>query len=303
MKELELVEYIRKRAGRPGKGVKIGIGDDCAVLEYDAKHYLLWATDMLVEGTHFRLKGTPYRKIGRKAVAVNISDIAAMGGLPRHVTVAMGIPGGMAGSAVRGIYDGIFGICKDHGIKVIGGDINRSGRLIVDVSIMGLVEKERLIKRSGAREKDLVLITGPVRSGKKEHLDFAPRLKEARFLSRRCKINSMIDTSDGIALDMGRICSESGVGCRLYEGAIPLSKGLTLEEALYSGESFELVFTMGVKEARKLFLKRRSFLPQAGGRECEYFVIGEITPKKNGLCLIRKEGRAGALKMTGFRHL
>ncbi|MFC1643997.1 thiamine-monophosphate kinase, partial [Candidatus Omnitrophota bacterium] len=296
MKELELVARIRKRAGRPGKGVKVGIGDDCAVLEHDAKRYLLWATDMLVEGTHFRLKDAGYDRIGRKAVAVNISDIAAMGGVPRYITVAVGLPAGMKRAVFDAIYGGILSICKEYGIEVVGGDINRSERLIIDISIIGFVEKKRLTKRSGAKEGQLILVTGPVRNGKKEHLDFTPRLEEARFLTERRGVSSMIDVSDGIAMDLGRICSESGVGCILYADAVPLSEGLSLEDALYYGESFELLFTMGTKKARELFLymKRRRETPG-------YFVIGEITPKKNGLRLIGKEGHASVLKAEGFR--
>ncbi|RKY42191.1 MAG: thiamine-phosphate kinase [Candidatus Makaraimicrobium thalassicum] len=298
MRELKLIEEIRKRAGSTGRGVKAGIGDDCAVLKYDSKRYLLWGTDMLVEGTHFRIKEASYSKIGRKAVAVNISDIAAMGGIPRYITVTIGIPDRMGQAAVRDIYKGIFRICRDHDIKVVGGDTNRSARLIIDVSIMGFVEKERLVKRSGAGEGEVVLITGPVRDGRKEHLDFVPRLKEARFLSRRCNVSSMIDVSDGIALDMGRICSESGVGCRLYANAIPLSKGLVLRDALYFGESFELLFTMGINDARKLFLDIRS-----RRRRPEYFVIGEVTRKSEGMHLIEEEGQPRPLRMEGFRHL
>ncbi|MEA3490085.1 MAG: thiamine-phosphate kinase [Candidatus Omnitrophota bacterium] len=298
MKELELIKDIRERAGKPGSGVKAGIGDDCAVLDYDRRRYLLWASDMLADGTHFRAGKVPYKKIGHKAVAVNISDIAAMGGVPRYILVSIGIPGGMKKAAVKAIYDGIFSTCKDYGIKVIGGDTVRASCLVIDISILGLVEKTRLLRRSGAKEGELMLITGPVRDGKKEHMDFRPRLKEARALAGRCRIGSMIDTSDGIALDAGRICSESGVGCRLYESAIPLSKGLSLEDALYYGESFELLFTMDVREARSLFLGMRS-----SGRVPEYFIIGEITGKREGMCLIEEEGHATPLRSEGFRHL
>ncbi len=298
MRELELIEKIRKRAGRPGKGVKLGIGDDCAVLEHTKREYLLWAADMLVSGTHFRTGDTEYAKIGRKAVAVNISDIAAMGGLPKYVTVSIGVPRGMARTAVDKIYDGIFGICREYGVKVIGGDTVRSGKLVIDVSILGIVEKERLLTRSGAEKGDLILVTGPVRNGKKEHLDFIPRLVEARFLSENYRINAMIDTSDGIAPDIGRICSLSRAGCVLYADAIPLSKGLSLREALYYGESFELLFTMGVKEARRLF---RDMKPRA--KALEYFVIGEITGRKNERVLIEKEARLSKLKMEGYRHV
>ncbi|MCK4852566.1 MAG: thiamine-monophosphate kinase, partial [Candidatus Omnitrophica bacterium] len=242
MEELRLIEEIRKRAGSPGKGVRAGIGDDCAVLDYDSKKYLLWAADMLVEGTHFSVKEAGYRKIGRKAVAVNISDIAAMGGVPAYITVAAGIPPRMDRTAVRAVYDGIFGMCKDHGIRVIGGDTNRSDSLVISVSIIGFVEKKRLLRRNGAKEGDLILVTGLVRDGRRDHLDFVPRLKEARFLSARYSIHSMIDVSDGIAPDLGRICAESGLGCKVYAGSIPLSRRLTLEDALYYGESFELLF-------------------------------------------------------------
>ena len=298
MEELRLIEEIRKRAGSPGKGVRAGIGDDCAVLGHDSRRYLLWGADMLVEGTHFRVKETGYRKIGRKAVAVNISDIAAMGGVPAYITAAVGIPPRMKRTAVGAVYDGIFGICEDYGIRVIGGDTNRSDRLIISVSIIGFVEKKRLIRRNGAREGDLILVTGPVRDGRRNHLDFVPRLKEARFLSARYRIHSMIDVSDGIAPDLGRICAESGLGCKVYAGSIPLSRGLTLDEALYYGESFELLFTMSAPESRRLFLDMRS-----GGRDPLYFIIGEMSRKSGGLRLIRDEGRSVAMKTEGYRHL
>jgi len=298
MEELRLIQEIRRRAGKPGRGVKLGIGDDCAVLEYDRKNYLLWASDMLVEGTHFRVKDTTYEKIGGKAVAVNASDIAAMGGVPKYIIVSLGLPAKVTRSAVKKIYDGIFRACGEYGVRVIGGDTNASRVLTVDVSIIGTVERKTLLTRSGARERQLVLITGPVRDGRKRHMDFRPRLKEARFLATGFDIGAMIDVSDGIAMDAYRICAESRSGCRLYEEAIPLEKGLSLEDALYFGESFELLFTMDVKEARKLFLDRRIKKQPPG-----YFVIGEITGKKDGLVLVGKEGRVEKLKPEGFRHL
>jgi thiamine-monophosphate kinase len=253
---------------------------------------------MLVEGTHFNLKDASYGKIGRKAVAVNVSDIAAMGGLPKYITVELGIPPGTKRSSIRGIYNGIFGICADYGIKVVGGDTNRSDKLVIDVSIIGTVGKKQLVTRSGAKEKDLVLVTGPVRDGKKEHLNFTPRIKEARFLAQNYKVSSMIDTSDGIAPDLARICSRSNVGSVLFSEAIPLSKGLGLEDALYYGESFELLFTMNVREARRLF--RNKILRKKGPR---FFVIGEITRKRDGVRIIEKEGRLRKLKAEGFKHL
>jgi thiamine-monophosphate kinase len=253
---------------------------------------------MLIEGTHFKLKDAGCRKIGRKAVAVNISDIAAMGGVPKYITVELGVPPGTKRSSIRSIYDGVFDICADYDIKVIGGDTNRSSKLVIDVSIIGTVGKKQLVTRSGAKKGDLVLVTGPVRDGKKEHLSFSPRVKEARFLAQNYKANSMIDTSDGIAPDLARICSQSGLGSVLFSDAIPLSKGLSLEDALYYGESFELLFTMDVKEVRRLF--RNKILRKKGPR---FFVIGEIAPKCDGMRIIEKEGRSHKLKAEGFKHL
>jgi thiamine-monophosphate kinase len=180
----------------------------------------------------------------------------------------------------------------------VGGDTNRSNKLVIDISIIGDVRKKNLVMRSGAKPGDLILVTGPVRNGKKEHLDFTPRLGEARFLTSNFKINSMIDTSDGIALDVRRICSESLTGCRLYADAVPLSKGLSLGDALYYGESFELLFTMTPDEARRLFLRMRRSM-----RKMDFFVIGEMIQKKGGLRLVGKEGRVTALKKEGFRHI
>ena len=297
MKELKLIKDIKKRAGKPGKGVKLGIGDDCAVLECDKKNYLLWASDMLVEGTHFRLKDG-YEKIGHKAVAVNISDIAAMGGKPLYITVSVGVSPKVSDRAVGKIYDGIFSICRKYGISLVGGDTVRAGRLTIDISIIGMVEKKYLKKRSDAAAGDLILLTGPVRNGKKEHLELLPRIGEARYLVENYGVGAMIDTSDGIGMDLGRICEASRTGCRVFAGAIPLAKGLSLKDALYYGESFELLFTMKKKEVEKLFLDKKL-------REKKYafFIVGEICAAGEGRKIVHEGNRLEALKIEGYRHL
>ncbi len=297
MKELKLINEIRKRAGKPRKGVKMGIGDDCAVLDFDKERYLLWAVDMLIENTHFT-SGAALEKVGRKAVAVNISDIAAMGGVPNYITVSIGVPRRIGLAGIRKIYNGIFRICRGYGIQVVGGDTNRSDKLIVDVSIFGTVEKEYLTPRSGARDNDVIFLTGPVRDGKKSHLDFMPRLKEARYLVSNYKINSMIDVSDGIAMDLGRICSESHAGCELYSGDIPLSKGLTLDDALYYGESFELLFTVPEIVAAKIISGGR----RAGGGGI-FYPVGRVKTKPKGMNIIYPGGRKEKIKPKGFAHL
>jgi thiamine-monophosphate kinase len=297
MREIKLINDIQRWAGKPGKGVIAGIGDDCAVLEYAKDKYLLWAADMLVEGTHFTASDAGYEKIGRKAVAVNLSDIAAMGGVPKYIIVSIGLPKEISTRDVKRMYDGITGICAEYGVKVIGGDTNRSERIVIDVSIIGFVEKKRLMLRSGAKTGDLILVTGPMRSGRRSHLDFEPRVREARRLTARYKINSMMDVSDGIGPDLGRMCASSGVGAKVYAGSVPLSKGMSLEDALHYGESFELLFTMGPKEAARLFenaAKRKKF-PGV-------YIIGEILSKGSGVKLVGKDGKVSPLKMEGFRH-
>jgi len=299
MKEIKFIENIRARASASGKDIIAGIGDDSAVLKHDSKRHLLWATDMLSEDVHFSLKDASFSKIGRKAVAVNISDIAAMGGVPKYITVSIGVPPYVTVKNLNNIYDGIFKICKVYGICLVGGDTNRSGKLIIDVSILGFVEKKRLVLRSKAKEGDIILVTGPIPDGRKTHFDFIPRLKEARFLSGKYKISSMIDISDGIAPDVGRICNESGVGCVISEEAVPLAKSLTIKDAFYYGENFELLFTMPPKEARRLFVDlsaKRVF-------KKVFFVIGEITNKNKGMYSRGKEGVLKKLKMEGYRHI
>ncbi|MBU0683847.1 MAG: thiamine-phosphate kinase, partial [Candidatus Omnitrophica bacterium] len=234
--------------------------------------------------------------IGHKAVAVNISDIAAMGGEPKYITVNIGVPRGFTAKQLSRIYDGIFSICGNYGMSIVGGDTNASDKLVIDVSILGVARKNALIRRNGAKEGDLILITGPIRDGKKEHLTFVPRVKESRFLSRNFKITSMIDVSDGISVDLNRLCAESKTGAIIYQSAVLLSENLSLEDALYYGESFELLFTMSPSEVKKLFLSSEK-------HKFAYCVIGEITDKKEGCILVKKEGLMVRLQKRGYRHM
>jgi thiamine-monophosphate kinase len=278
MRETELISNIRNKAGKLSKKVIRGIGDDCAVLDLGGAEYILWAQDMLVEGTHFDLKKAKYKNIGRKAVAVNISDIAAMGGTPEFIQVSLGLPRGIKQTAIDSITTGIFDILKEYKIKLLGGDTVRSPKIVIDVSIVGKVKKKSLTLRSGAKPGDFVVITGPVRDGKKEHLVFSPRLAESQLLVKNYKINAMIDTSDGIAADMIRVCDESDTGCILYKQALPLSGGLSVQDAL----------------ADKLLARN--------GKYPGFFVIGEITKKKKERIIMDKKRNSTALKLEGYKH-
>jgi thiamine-monophosphate kinase len=289
--EFALIEKFRKMCRRDS-GVIVGSGDDCAVLRFDKKFYQLYTCDMIVEGVDFTAKDDP-GLIGRKALAVSLSDIAACGGIPRYAVVSMGLPAKWIKKAEK-IAGGLFRLAKDYGVNIVGGDLSRANRLVLDVSMLGIVEKNKLVLRSGAKVGDVVFVTGSLgRSIAGKHLRFVPRVKEARFLVKNFKITSMIDISDGIAQDLGHILKASNVGARIYKDALPLSReARNFEEALYGGEEFELLFTVPRNQCRYLaFRKNNLFKP-----------IGEIVRKGIGFKLVGNNGREKVLKPEGWRH-
>ena len=198
MRELEFIKYLSKRP------LFKGIGDDCAILPYKKDKHLLATTDMITEGVHFAKSAAPYR-IGWKAMAVNISDIAAMGGVPKHALVSVGVPRKKSMRYLKNIAKGVESAARKFHIKVVGGDTNASAKTVVNVALMGEVEKKCLIRRSGARVGDFIFVTGALGEGKRKHLTFTPRLREARVLAKRFRVNSMIDLSDGLLMDLSRL--------------------------------------------------------------------------------------------------
>lgn len=270
-----------------------GSGDDCAVIKSDKANYLLFTCDMIVEGIDFKSTDNP-ELVGRKALAVSISDIAACAGMPRYAVVSIGLPVNSTVEKARRIAKGLFDLAGQYNINVVGGDLSRARNLVIDVSILGIVKKSKLVLRSGAREGDIILATGVFGGSiKGKHLRFTPRIEEAKFLTDNFKINSMIDVSDGLVQDLNHILTQSKLGAVIYEDLIPLSnKAEGMKDALYSGEDFELLFTMPVSDAKKL-LKRDpvNFNP-----------IGEIIKKKYGLRLVDKKGKQKAISPGGFCH-
>jgi len=301
--EFGLIDRIKKliktdaptsmhRCGGDASVIK-GTGDDCAVIKFSKDKYMLLTCDMLVEGVDFTGKERPYL-VGRKAIAVSVSDIAACAGLPRYCLVSVGIPGNTSVEFIDKLIKGMLSLTGKYGINIVGGDISRSRQLTIDVSMLGTVEKKNLILRSGAKLGDIIFVTGKLGGSiLGRHLRFIPRLKEARFLVKNFRVNSMIDISDGLAQDLGHILQESLTGAMLYEALIPVSKDArNLNDALYGGEDFELLFTMSPHEAKKLYRKKLTgFKP-----------IGEIVHKKYGLRLMDKRGKEKFIKPKGFRH-
>ncbi|MCX5702394.1 MAG: thiamine-phosphate kinase [Candidatus Omnitrophica bacterium] len=290
--EFGLIERIKKLV-KTGPLVIKGIGDDCAVLRFDRNKYLLSTCDMIVEGVDFTRKDSPYL-IGRKSLAVSISDIAACAGTPRYALFSMGIPRNSTVEFIGKIIKGIVDLAKAYKIDIVGGDLSRSEKLIIDVNVLGFVEKINLVLRNGAKVGDIIFASGTLGGSiLGRHLKFSPRIKEARYLVNNFKINAMIDVSDGLAQDLSHILKESEVGALIYEVLIPQSNQASdLEDALYSGEDFELLFTMSRKEARKLFSRRsKIFTP-----------IGEIVERKYGFRLMDERNRERVIKPEGFRH-
>lgn len=295
--EIALIRRLAKRA-RLDSSVIRGIGDDAAVIKWTKDKYLLFTCDMLIEDVHFRKDAaTPYQ-IGHKALARNISDIAAMGGVPRYALISVGISPRMPVSFADGLYRGMAGLAKNYGINIVGGDTARSGKLVIDVSLIGEVEKTNLVLRGGAKAGDLILVTGSVGASiMGKHLDFVPRLDEARQLVKRFRINSMIDVSDGLILDLWRILDASKTGARIYESLVPVSKRAgSFEKAVTEGEDFELLFTMSIKEAKRFF---RTAL---AGMKTPVTLIGEITGRAEGYKLVREDGKTETLGPKGYSH-
>ena len=295
MNELKFIEYLRKNI-KTKADVVVGIGDDTAVIRYTKNKYLLFASDMIIEGVHFT-KGTNPYAIGWKAAAVNISDIAAMGGVPKYIVISVGVPKKNRERTLLGITKGAKDICKRFGVSIVGGDTNSSNKtIVVDVAIIGYVSKKHLLTRSGARVSDLVFVTGSLGEGKFKHLDFIPRIRESQVLVNNFKINSMIDISDGLFIDLTRVCTSSGVGACIYKSQIPVSpKAPDFRTAVGYGEDFELVFTLSTKQARRLLIYsvKEGFAVK---------LIGKIGHKKNGIKMISEQGSVEKIKPLGYTH-
>lgn len=286
--EFGLIDLLKKYQGS-GAAVIKGIGDDTAVVPLDKKRYLLLTTDMLMEGVHFK-RSAPSAAIGHKALACSISDIAAMGGVPRYALVSLGVPGNLPWAFVRDLYKGMDALAREFGVAIVGGDTIKSKKIVINVVLTGEVNKMEVVYRKGARPGDVIFVTGPL--GKSlstgRHLKFTPQLKESQYLVRHAKPTAMIDISDGLAADLGHILEESKVGAVLEERRIPRRAGASLHQALYDGEDFELLFTVPP--------------PKAAALKGRFYPIGEIVPQTQGLTLRDADGKRKKIAPRGYTH-
>ena len=238
----------------PGKDVLHGPGDDCAVIgkPRDARWQLL-KTDMVVEGIHFRADEDP-RRVGRKALCRAISDIAAMGGIPGHALITLAAPSSTPVARVDALYAGMEKAARQFGLGIVGGETSRSpGPLFLNIALTGHVERACCTLRSGGRAGDVLYVTGRLGGslgGK--HLDFIPRLAEARWLVTHFKPRAMMDLSDGLAADLPRLAAASECGFEIACDQLPLNPGCTAEQALSDGEDYELLFAIHPRLAADL---------------------------------------------------
>ncbi|MEZ4600928.1 MAG: thiamine-phosphate kinase [Syntrophotaleaceae bacterium] len=319
--EFGFIERIRQ-AVIDAPGVRRGIGDDCAVLELPPGHLLLTSKDLLIEDVHFRLGWTDWRTLGRKSVAVNVSDVAAMGGTPRHLYLGLGIPAGTAVDDLEKYLEGFLEAAGEYGAILVGGDTCRSpGPLLISVTVEGSALAEEVVCRNGARPGDAIYVSGTLGdsalglrcllSGEKafgfslgRHLDPRARVALGRALAARGLASAMIDLSDGLCGDLKHILSASDVGARLEKGSLPLSSEFRealatepelLELAWCGGEDYELLFT--VPREKEPLMK-----DLAAALELPLTCIGRITEKEEGFFFIDTQGHFHPPQTGGFNH-
>jgi len=326
--ERRLIEIIR-RASAGGPGVRVGVGDDCAVLESDAGSLLLATTDLLIEDVHFRRRWAEPADLGWKSLAVNLSDIAAMGGRPRWALVALACPEGTSLDEAEAFFEGVLALASEHEVAVVGGDTSASPRgWIVNITLLGEATGAPLL-RSTARPGDVIAVTGSLgRSAAglallergaapaglsaevladmtAAHLRPRPRVGEGRWLAAAGGVTAMIDLSDGVATDLGHIAEESGVGARVGIDRLPVDAGVravaatlgrdALAWATGGGEDYELLLTCEPGALARLV---DGLLAATGTR---LTAVGEMGPTDDGVRYTDATGREVAVG-PGFEH-
>lgn len=327
MNEFELIAALTKKIPRRGKELLKGVGDDCAVISGSNGRLWLITSDALLEGIHFKLKWTDLRTLGRKALSVNLSDIAAMGGQARFYLVSIGLPRSKAFDTAREIYEGMNEVSNRFGVTLIGGDtVASNGGLVLSITAIGEVTKGRCLFRDGAKPGDPIYVSGRLGCSAlgleclkadvkgpgvdefiSRHLDPEPRIKEGLLLSRSGFVTSMIDISDGLMADLDHIAGESGVGYRLDSARIEFTKQFANIAkrvgadprmlTLTGGEDYELLFTVDRNKTTQFekWLKRASL-------HCKMKKIGVIVADESARKIMDENGAEIKTVLKGFDH-
>ncbi len=325
--ESGLIRRIASACCTPHPSIACGIGDDAAALTLTGRHLLLTTCDLLLQDVHFDLGLTDPFSLGMKALAVNLSDIAAMGGTPRFFLVSLGLPPHLPLQFVDDLYRGMMLRAGEFDVRLAGGDTNASPRqLVIDVTVMGEILPDRLVRRSGARSGDAIWVTGTLgdsalglsllrrerqrlpladfTSLAARHLTPQPRVREGRMLAEQKIASSMIDISDGLLADLTRVLAASGKGATISLAGLPLSDDFVrcpvpegerkIDYSLAGGEDYELLFT--VPPDRDGELQRL-----AGHFAAPVTRIGEITDG-GGLLVLDAQHKPYDIRRVGFDH-
>jgi thiamine-monophosphate kinase len=327
--EFGLIDRIRSALPEPGPNVVVGIGDDVAVLEGSAESVWLATCDVQVEGAHFLRDSIPPRSLGRKALAINLSDIASAGGIPRFALVSLGLPSDLEVGFIDELYAGLREEGEKFGVEIVGGNISKSRLgMFIDVFLLGETLRDNVVLRSGAKPGDRIMVTGSVgdaAAGVALLLDKnlktddsyaataterqclpTPRVKEGALIGALRQANAMIDVSDGLAGDLGHICEKSRVSARVEAARLPVrpenrllaqaARGDEWHFALHGGEDYELLITAPIGRAERL---AQRITAETG---TPVTIIGDILPPDQPSQLVLPDGKSVSFGATGWDH-
>ncbi len=329
--EFGLIEKLTKSFENINESTVKGVGDDAAIIDNGGKKTIV-STDLLVEGIHFDLVYTPLKHLGYKSVVVNLSDIYAMNAQPKQITVSLAISSKFTVEALEELYEGIKLACKNYKVDLVGGDTTSSlSGLIISVTAIGEANIEDIVYRNGAKEGDLVCVTGDLggaylglqilereKAVYLEHPDVQPEFDNADYLIGRqlkpearkdviqyfkdmsIKPTSMMDLSDGLSSDIFHICKQSNVGCELNEPAIPVNE-ITYNMALKFNLDPVTCALNGGEDYELLFTIEPEDETKLSEDE-NFSIVGQITKKENGCVLITRSGNRHQLKAQGWKH-
>ncbi|MDA1049399.1 MAG: thiamine-phosphate kinase [Planctomycetota bacterium] len=303
--ESEFVAWLRRHAPAHPQ-LTLGIGDDAALLSLLSSQCVV-TSDMLMDGVDFVLSDCDPRRVGRKALAVNLSDLAAMASKPVAAIVSIAVPTTISLEVTKAIYDGLLELAAEYGVALAGGDTNSWRHpLVINITAIGEPPQRGVLTRSGARAGDAILVTGEFGGSiLGRHFDFRPRVDEALCLHQRYDLHAGIDVSDGLSLDLSRLARESSCGAIIDASCVPISgdafrlaernpdRGSPLDHALSDGEDFELILAVSAETAERIVADRPIGVPLTR--------IGEFVAEP-GLWLRSESGDCQTLTPRGYEH-